>query len=204
MDEDQTLKVAVVADTSGFERSLDDLTRRADSFGAAIASALRGAVSGGKSFDSVLQTLGTRISGIALDAALKPLTSLVGSVIGQAVGGLGAGIGGLFSGGATGASVQPFAKGGVVASPSFFSNGGNGNGRVGLMGEAGAEAILPLKRGADGTLGVATGGQGGGRTGGGPSIVFNVTTPDAASFKRSEAQVQAMLARAAQRGQRGL
>ncbi len=204
MDEDETLKVAVVADTSGFERSLDDLTRRADSFGTAISSALKGAVSGGKSFESVLQQLGTRISGIALDAALKPLTNLVGNVVGQAVGGLGAGLGGLFSGGGTGAAVQPFAKGGVVASPSFFPNGGTGGGRVGLMGEAGAEAILPLKRGADGTLGVAAGGHGGGKAGGGPSIVFNVTTPDAASFRRSEAQVQAMLARAAQRGQRGL
>ena len=203
MDDDQTLKVAVVADTSGFERSLDDLTRRADSFGQAISSALKGAVSGGRSFESVLQTLGRRISGIALDAALKPLTSLVGNALGQAVGGLGAGIGGLFSGGSASAAVQPFAKGGVVASPSFFSNGG-GTGRVGLMGEAGAEAILPLKRGADGTLGVAVGGHGAGRTGSGASIVFNVTTPDAASFRRSEAQVQAMLARAARRGQRGL
>ena len=196
MDQDETFSVAVVADTSGFERSLDDLTRRANGFGSAISSALKGAVVGGRSFESVMQSLGQRISAIALDAALKPLTGLAAGVVGQAVGGLGSGFSALFGGG--GASVQPFAKGGVVASPSFFQTGSAGGG-LGLMGEAGAEAILPLRRGADGTLGVATGGGGGGA-----SIVFNVTSPDAQSFKRSEVQIQAMLARAAQRGRRGL
>ncbi len=40
----------------------------------------------------------------------------------------------------------------------LFPNAGGG---IGLMGEAGAEAILPLKRGPDGALGVAS--QGGGQ-----------------------------------------
>ena len=66
------------------------------------------------------------------------------------------------------------------------------------MGEAGPEAILPLQRGPDGALGVAAG------TGGGASIVFNVTANDAASFMRSEGQIAAMLTRAVGRGQRGL
>ena len=46
--------------------------------------------------------------------------------------------------------IQPFATGGVVDSPVLFpmANG------TGLMGEAGPEAILPLKRGPDGKLGV--------------------------------------------------
>jgi hypothetical protein len=38
----------------------------------------------------------------------------------------------------------------------------------------------------------------------GLSVVFNVTTPDAQSFRRSEGEVAAMLARAVGRGQRGL
>lgn len=37
-----------------------------------------------------------------------------------------------------------------------------------------------------------------------PSIVFNVQTNDAASFRKSETQVSSMLARAVGRGQRGL
>lgn len=47
--------------------------------------------------------------------------------------------------------LKAFAKGGVVDSPTMFKFSGNQNG---LMGEAGPEAILPLKRGAGGSLGV--------------------------------------------------
>jgi hypothetical protein len=35
-------------------------------------------------------------------------------------------------------------------------------------------------------------------------VVFNVTTPDAASFRKSEAQIAGMLARVAARGSRSL
>jgi len=61
--------------------------------------------------------------------------------------------GGVFSGGS---QVTAFANGGVVGSPTFFpmSNGG-----VGLMGEAGPEAIMPLKRGKGGRLGVEVSGE---------------------------------------------
>ena len=48
-------------------------------------------------------------------------------------------------------NVIPFAKGGVVGSPTTF---GMSKGRTGLMGEAGPEAILPLARGDGGKLGV--------------------------------------------------
>ena len=54
-------------------------------------------------------------------------------------------------GGAFGSNgIIPYAKGGVVNKPTIFpfANG------IGLMGEAGAEAILPLKRGRSGNLGV--------------------------------------------------
>jgi tape measure domain-containing protein len=49
----------------------------------------------------------------------------------------------------------PFAKGGVVSQPTVFpfKNG------VGLLGEAGSEAILPLHRGSDGSLGVKSSSQ---------------------------------------------
>ena len=50
--------------------------------------------------------------------------------------------------------IQRFARGGIVDRPTIFpfANG------TGLMGEAGPEAIIPLKRGADGKLGVSGGG----------------------------------------------
>jgi lambda family phage tail tape measure protein len=40
----------------------------------------------------------------------------------------------------------------VVNSPSLFKFANGGAGRLGLMGEAGPEAIMPLKRGRDGKL----------------------------------------------------
>jgi lambda family phage tail tape measure protein len=56
-----------------------------------------------------------------------------------------------------GGNVIPFAKGGVVGSPMMFPMAG---GNTGLMGEAGPEAIMPLKRGKGGKLGVVAESQG--------------------------------------------
>jgi phage-related minor tail protein len=61
--------------------------------------------------------------------------------------------GGAFQGG----NVIPFANGGVVNSPTTFPMRG---GQTGLMGEAGPEAIMPLKRTASGKLGVVAEGGG--------------------------------------------
>lgn len=155
----------------------DDLEARSRSFGSALTRALKGAVVDGRGLDSVLRGLALRMSDIALSVGMKPLEGLLSSGISNLLGG-----------------VTPFAKGGVVASPTYFGSSGG----MGLMGEAGAEAILPLKRGPDGSLGVAAGGSGAAQ------IVFNVTAQDAASFRKSEGQIAAMLTRAVGRGQRSL
>ncbi|RWX76155.1 phage tail tape measure protein [Neorhizobium lilium] len=155
-----------------------DLEARSQRFGSALTSALRSATTGGKGLDDVLKGLANRLTDVALSAGLKPLESMLGNAVGSALG-----------------SVTAFADGGVVRAPTYFSTGGG----TGLMGEAGAEAILPLQRGADGSLGVAA--SGGGSQ---PQIVFNVTATDAASFRKSEGQVSAMLARSVARGRRGL
>jgi phage-related minor tail protein len=69
-------------------------------------------------------------------------------------------------------------------------------GGTGVMGEAGPEAIMPLSRGSDGKLGVRMGGGGSG------SVTVNISTPDAQSFRQSQSQVAAMIARAVERGGR--
>lgn len=74
-------------------------------------------------------------------------------------------------------SVLAFASGGVVGGPTLFGMNG---GRLGLMGEAGPEAILPLTRGSDGRLGVR---GGGGHT---YNFNYNISTPNADSFRRSK------------------
>lgn len=62
------------------------------------------------------------------------------------------------------AGYRAFAKGGaftnsIVDRPTFFKFARGGGFGTGLMGEAGPEAIMPLKRGSDGTLGVSVSGQ---------------------------------------------
>lgn len=54
-------------------------------------------------------------------------------------------------GGAFSKGVEFFANGGIVGSPTAFGMSG---GRIGIMGEAGPEAIVPLKRASNGDLGV--------------------------------------------------
>lgn len=81
-----------------------------------------------------------------LGKMLQSLTSGIGSIFKLLLGGLFAN-GGAFNGG----TLIPFANGGVVGGPTMFAMSG---GRMGVMGEAGPEAIMPLERGAGGKLGV--------------------------------------------------
>ncbi|CCJ06943.1 phage tail tape measure protein [Methylocystis sp. SC2] len=147
-------------------------------FGSAAAS--------GRSFNDVLSTIAQSLTRMALRTGTKALAE-----------GLVSGLSGMFSGAFGGAgTVAPFAEGGVVASPTYFASGG----AMGLMGERGAEAIMPLARGADGRLGVVA--QAGGAR---PmSVSVNIAAQDVESFRRSEAQITGALARAVARGQRSL
>ena len=54
----------------------------------------------------------------------------------------------------SGGQLTKYAAGGVVNAPTFFRYQDGGQFKNGVMGEAGPEAILPLKRGSDGKLGV--------------------------------------------------
>ena len=56
--------------------------------------------------------------------------------------------------------IVPYAKGGIVSKPTLFQYASGGAGRFGLMGEAGPEAIMPLRRGSNGKLGVEASGAG--------------------------------------------
>ena len=178
------------------ERRTKSLTAGANGFASAMSRAFVQAAAGGKQLDDVLKGLALRLSSMALAQAFKPIASgIAGSISGL--------FEGLFKSGAAAGGVtknamgaiKPFAAGGVIGTPTYFplSQGG-----VGLAGEAGPEAILPLARGADGRLGVAAAGQGG------ASITVNIMTPDAESFRRSETYLTGQIARAVARGQRSL
>jgi len=161
---------------------LDRIGDLADGVASAVSRAFRGAVTDGKSFRSVLADIARAFADIALKAAFKPLGTLVGGLVENIFTAANPALGG----------VTPFAKGGVIAAPSYFPLGRG----MGLAGEAGPEAIMPLQRGPDGRLGVAGGG-------GAVHVTFNVTASDARSFATSEAEVSAMLLRAVRRGTRG-
>ena len=189
---DEKLTIAIEADTTGFETALKSLERQASSFGTTLTGALRGAVVSGKSLEDTLRAVGQGLASSALNAGLAPLQNLLNGFAVKAFGGL-SGVLPFAQGGVVGADAM-FAGGGVLAAPTYFPMSG---GRTGLAGEAGPEAILPLRRGADGTLGVASGG------GGATTVNVTIQATDAASFRKSEAQVSAALARAVARGRRG-
>lgn len=205
-------------------RQLNTLIGLSDKFGDSLSNAFAKNISEGKKFDNVLKSVRQSLVETGLRLALAPLQlalsqsvkgmmtgSLQGSppldgggLLGGLVKGLGSIFGSLFgAGGSTFAQggvlsrgmVMPFAQGGVIGAPAYFPLGRG----LGLMGEQGAEAVMPLARGPDGRLGVRSGG--GGRP---VSVTMNISTPDAESFRRSEAQVSAALARAVARGQRGM
>lgn len=165
--------------------STRELTRGAGGFAAVMTQAFTSSIAGGKQFDDVLKSMALKLSNAAVTSSLKPL----GSIFTAGAGGLPAAFGQLLG------SVRPFAAGGVIGSPTYFPLPSGGSG---LAGEAGPEAIMPLRRGPDGRLGVAASG------GGGNSIVVNIATPDAGSFRRSESYVAGQIARAVARGQRSL
>ncbi|WP_180897665.1 phage tail tape measure protein [Martelella soudanensis] len=192
MDIDETSIDGARESASALHDVLLDLETQSDRFAGALTGALKDATLGGKGLQTVLGDLGRRLNDLALNAALKPLEGVISSQIGSLTEGL-VQVVAHAKGGVPG-RITPFAAGGIVSTPTYFGM----NGGLGLMGEAGSEAILPLKRGADGSLGVAAG------SGGGARIVFNVSTPDSESFRKSEGQISAMLARAVRSGQRNI
>ncbi|MEM9780858.1 MAG: phage tail tape measure protein [Pseudomonadota bacterium] len=174
--------------------------RLSRSLSGSLRRAFDSAVFGGSQLGDVMRGLARSVAGQALDAALKPVQGALGQGVAGAVGALGGAVGSLFgfaSGGAMSSGrVRAFARGGVVNGPTMFPmrNG------VGLMGEAGPEAIMPLSRGPDGRLGVRAVSGGGGRS----QVIVNIQTPDVEGFRRSRAQVAAQVARLAGLGERRL
>lgn len=147
-----------------------------------LSSGLRKAFDGimfdGMKLSDALGTVAKSMMNTTYNAAVTPVTNHFGNLISQ-------GVGGLMNG------VMPFAKGGVVSGPMAFPMRGG----VGVMGEAGPEAIMPLARGPDGKLGVRGGGQN-------VNVVMNISTPDVAGFQRSQSQIAAQMSRAIGLGQR--
>jgi phage-related minor tail protein len=176
------LRASLSIEAAELRAELSELNVLGDRFGTTMSRAFASAILDGRKFSDVLRTLVLSLSSQALSAALKPLGDLFGGLLSQ-----------VFPS-AKGNVVTPFAQGGIVNSPLIFPLRGG----MGLAGEAGPEAILPLARDGSGRLGVR-GGEG--RM---VNVTVNIATPDVEGFRRSQSQVAATLLKAIERGQRNL
>lgn len=178
-------------------RALADTGRDMSTLERGFSGGLRRAFDGlafdGMKLSGALKTVATSMVNTTYQSALRPVTDHFGGLLSKGVSALMGGVlpfaqGGSFAQG----RVMPFASGGIVTSPTTFPMRGG----LGLMGEAGPEAIMPLARGPDGKLGVRGGG------GGAVNVVINIQTPDVAGFERSQSQIAAQMSRLLGQGQR--
>lgn len=178
----------------GFVLTEREAARLSTSVGSGLRRAFDGLVFDGMKLSDALQGVARSMTGAVYNMAMQPVQKALGGAI---AGGLAQVAGALrpFAAGGSFAQgrVMPFAQGGVVQGATPFAMRGG----LGLMGEAGPEAILPLARGADGRLGVQA--AGGGRA---VNVTMNITTPDVQGFQRSQAQIAAQMSRALAQGQR--
>jgi len=178
------------------ERSVTAFGKSASAgLGKAVDQTLN-AVLAGKKLGDVLKDLESDLARLVLqsaitrplESALTPALSAAGQSVGSAVSGLFNAKGNAFDAG----GVMPFAKGGVVDRPTIFPFARG----TGLMGEAGPEAILPLRRGADGSLGVQANGGGGGAYTFAPNITIDARGAEAGTEAKIAAAAQYAIAEA--------
>lgn len=167
-----------------------EVKKLSTSFGSSLKTAFDGVVFDGMKLSDALGGLAKSMVNAAYNTAMKPVQTALGGALASGINTiLPFADGGTFAQG----RVMPFARGGIVSSPTSFPMRGG----TGLMGEAGPEAIMPLTRGPNGRLGVEM--QGGG---GSVNVTMNISTPDAAGFRRSRSQIAAEMSRALSRGAR--
>ncbi len=171
VEEQKALKAAAEETNSVFEQMKDTIAT-------GLTNAITGLIDGTKTLGESLSGILKQLGSMFLQSGMQ---SLVGSIFPSAYGNV-----------VANNKIVPFAYGGVVNKPTLFpmANG------AGLMGEAGPEAIMPLRRTASGRLGVES-------SGGVGNVVVNVDAtgssvqgdqPDAEQLGRAIGQaVQAEL-----------
>lgn len=169
-------------DLASVQQALDGITLSSENVSKSLSKTFASAITSEKSFNDTLATIATSLSRVALNNSAQGLVSGATSWLGDALGGVSN-------------TIAPFADGGIVASPTLFGMGSS----FGLMGERGAEAIMPLSRGPNGQLGIAA------QSSQAPvAVTVNIAASDVDSFRKSEGQIASALTRAVARGQRNL
>jgi hypothetical protein len=140
------------------ETLVGKIARSVEEFSSRISDAFADMVVDGKaSFDELAKSfLKLQISLIANESIFRPLAQgIAGAIRGAPATApiVASAMGNVFAGG----RLVPFAAGGVFNGPHIFPMAEGG---IGLLGEAGPEAVMPLARGANGALGVRAAGGG--------------------------------------------
>lgn len=153
---------------NALEGQADSLASRLEAFRSTMKSAFVGLVTGANSFREALAQVARKLADMLAEAAFNQIFGGLfkgGGLLASIFNGIFAD-GGVFQGG----RVTAFASGGVISTPTVFPMVGG----LGLMGEAGPEAIMPLTRGPGGRLGVEA--IGGGR--GAQEVILRIAEND--------------------------
>ncbi len=171
----EAFKRSMTQATEDYKNAMDEIAGLTeDTFGTEVENAITGWASSFSgtltdmvwgaeaSFGDILESFGKMITEmIIMEQVIKPLMNSAsgdGGWINTAIGAVGNAFTTNADGGVYNSPSLSGFSGSVVSSPTTFAFA-NG---AGIMGEAGAEAILPLKRGSDGKLGVSMDGSGSG------------------------------------------
>ena len=149
--------VALQAETEANKKLEDSMNMVSSNIADAFMSIVDGSQTVAGAFNNMMYNI---LKSVYEQSVTQPLANGITGLLKGFLGGGGGGTGSM-------GLPMPFAKGGVIGSATTFQTSG---GRMGLMGEAGPEAIMPLKKGANGQLGVQVNGNNGGNGG---SITVN-------------------------------
>jgi len=161
------------------ERSREIAQGLAQDITGPIKDALKSGEFTWETFAGAISRIAQNLASRLIDLAFKPIENALINAFSGGGGGGGGGFlaslfgfakGGVFAGGS---EMTAFARGGVVNRPTVFPFASG----IGLMGEAGPEAIMPLKRGRGGRLGVEMNGDGAAPTAQMSTRIINVLDP---------------------------